>query len=234
MWLVALALACNDESGAEATGAAGTYPTTLPNLTLSGAPGETTTEAGSESQGSTTGAEATTEGAVTTGGGGPKFDLGDDTGPGTTSGPDDALCPCAPKLDLIYVLSDDRELWTYDPLGNSFELVGPLGCPTTDGTFSMGVGRDGFAWIQTTIPQGPSNYVGDLFRLDVTNPQIASTRTMCPAPTGGSTSAWRSCRRAPTTRATRCTASTGTARRGCGRRGPGPASSGCSTRSPCR
>ncbi|MCY0994186.1 hypothetical protein OV203_44060 [Nannocystis sp. ILAH1] len=171
VWLVALVLACNDESGAEATGAAGTYPTTLPNLTLSGAPGETTTEVGSESQGSTTGAEATSEGAVTTGGGGPKFDLGDDTGPSTTTGPDDVLCPCAPKLDLIYVLSDDRELWTYDPLGNSFELVGPLGCPTTDGTFSMGVGRDGFAWIQTTLPQGPSNYVGDLFRLDVTNPQ---------------------------------------------------------------
>lgn len=160
VWLVALALACHEDSGASASAAAGTAPTTLPDLTLPG----TASETGSETEPSS----GTADGSSTapTSSGGPKFDLGEDD----STGPDGALCPCAPKLDLIYVLSDDRELWTYDPLANSFALVGPLGCPTTDGTFSMGVGRDGFAWIQTTIPQGVSNYVGDLFRLDVTNP----------------------------------------------------------------
>lgn len=161
---VALALACNDESGAGTTGAAASGPT-LPNLTLPDA----TTAAGT----TTTGTPTTSDGpgAGTTGESGLKFDLGEGSGTMTSDGPGDPLCPCAPKLDRIYVLSDDRELWTYDPLANQFALVGPLGCPTTDGTFSMGVGRDGFAWIQTTIPQGLSNYVGDLFRLDVSNPQ---------------------------------------------------------------
>lgn len=173
-WLVVLALACNSEPGTQATGAAASGPT-FPSLTLPEGTGEASSDSdgGTVGTGTTTGAPTTADdpGAPTTGGSGPKFDLGEDTGPVATTGPDDALCPCAPKLDLIYVLSDDRELWTYDPLTNSFALVGPLGCPTTDGTFSMGVGRDGFAWIQTTIPQGISNFVGDLFRLDVSNPQ---------------------------------------------------------------
>lgn len=170
-----MVLACNPESGGDASGASA-VPLTWPGLTLpddtssgsTGGSGET------ESGGSTVAATGTSDdpGPTTTTGGGVKFDLGDDTGEMTSEGPPpDALCPCAAKLDLIYVLSDNRELWTYDPLSNEFALVGPLGCPTTDGTFSMGVGRDGFAWIQTTIPQGVSNYVGDLFRLDVTNPQ---------------------------------------------------------------
>jgi len=101
---------------------------------------------------------------------GPKFDLGDATGGADTGAQE--MCPCAPKLDLIYLLSDDRELWTYAPLSNTFTMIGPLGCPTTDGTFSMGVGRDGKAWIQTTYLDDAINqtYIGDLFILDVNDP----------------------------------------------------------------
>jgi hypothetical protein len=51
-------------------------------------------------------------------------------------------------------------------------MIGALGCPTTDGTFSMGVGRDGKAWVQTTYPVDlfGDTYIGDLFVLDVNNP----------------------------------------------------------------
>ncbi len=132
--------------------------------------GEAATSAtGGGEEGLTTGGSAPATSDAT---GGPKFDLtGGETGaPETTMGPDEA-CPCAPKLDLIYVLSDDRELWTYDPPNNAFTLIGALGCPTTDGTFSMGVGRDGKAWVQTTYPVGfGDTYIGDLFVLDVNNP----------------------------------------------------------------
>jgi hypothetical protein len=146
-----------------------------PSLSISGTapPPGTETTAGDST--GTTGEPVTTGGpgpGVTSEDMNPKFDLGDETGaPDTTTG-NDAACPCAPKLDLIYVLSDSRELWTYDPPNNTFELVGELGCPTADGTFSMGVGRDGKAWVQTTFTDDPFNgpYMGDLFVLDVNNP----------------------------------------------------------------
>lgn len=109
----------------------------------------------------------------------PKFDLG---GSEATTGVDET-CPCAPKLDLIYVLSDERELWTYDPEQNVFAMVGALGCPTSDGTFSMGVGRDGKAWIQTTTSQGQGN-VGDLFVLDVNDPANCSDPGYTPGANG--------------------------------------------------
>lgn len=173
LWIAAAALACSTESGADGTTGGATSPMTLTNLTLPG----TSTGAGS-SGGGTEGATGTGEGSTTAEGTGEpvtstttgvKFDLGIDTTTSTT-GPPDAMCPCAPKLDLIYVLSDSRELWTYDPVANSFALVGPLGCPTADQTFSMGVGRDGYAWIQTTRTNDFVNYIGDLFLLDVNNP----------------------------------------------------------------
>lgn len=118
-------------------------------------------ETGPASEAATTAASMPTTGETTTP---PKFDLGE---PATTGG--ETTCPCAPKLDLIYVLSDDRELWTYDPAQNVFAMVGALGCPTRDGTFSMGVGRDGKAWVQTSTAQGDAS-AGDLFILDVNDP----------------------------------------------------------------
>lgn len=163
-WLIgSLLVACGD-SGYDPTATAPTSLTTLttlPPLTS----GET------ESSGGSTEASASEPATSTSSGGGPKFDVGEETAGGSTGGGPDPLCPCAPKLDLIYVLSDDRELWTYDPEANAFAMVGALGCPTTAGTFSMGVGRDGFAWVQTTeLDPITLNSIGDLFRLDVTNP----------------------------------------------------------------
>jgi hypothetical protein len=174
--LALLVLSCGDDEGDD--GATSGVSVSVGSVSISGSPSpasgmDTTADAG-------TGTGTDTGEVVTSGGPSPmtgettdglKFDLaGEETGaPETTMGPDDA-CPCAPKLDLIYVLSDNRQLWTYDPPNNSFAMVGALGCPTTDGTFSMGVGRDGKAWVQTTYPQGLNNYIGDLFVLDVNNP----------------------------------------------------------------
>lgn len=162
-----LVLACGGSEDDD-TGTASTVSASQGSISLSGptAAGATTTADDTTA----TGELVTTGGPVTSETNGPKFDLGDATG-----GPDtgvEEMCPCAPKLDLIYLLSDDRELWTYAPLSNAFTMIGPLGCPTTDGTFSMGVGRDGKAWIQTTYLEDQINqtYIGDLFLLDVNNP----------------------------------------------------------------
>ena len=172
---LALCLPACGDSGRSDDSASGTGGTTLPNLTTittAATSGDATGDGGSGSTSSAAGSTSGDSAGASTGGdSGPKFDLGVDTG-GSTTGGVDTMCPCADKLDLIYVLSDDRELWTYDPLKNSFAMVGALGCPTADGTFSMGVGRDGFAWIQTTAPVDifGTQYVGDLFRLDVNDP----------------------------------------------------------------
>ncbi|MCA9638658.1 MAG: hypothetical protein KC420_21660, partial [Myxococcales bacterium] len=129
--------------------------------------------AATDSSGGGSGTEGATSDASVGSSGGFKFDIGGDSESAgdTTGGPDYSMCPCGDKLDLIYVLSDDRELWTYDPTFNVFSKVGDLGCPTSDGTFSMGVGRDGKAWIQTThLDLNQGIYIGDLFELDVINP----------------------------------------------------------------
>ncbi len=107
----------------------------------------------------------------------------DDTSDSSTTGPDDSMCPCAPNSDLIYVLSDDRELWTYNPNNNLFALVGALNCPTPNSTFSMGVGRDGYAWVQDTASQGLTN-IGDLFELNVNNPADCSDPGYTPGANG--------------------------------------------------
>lgn len=157
----------DDGDGGDATAGTGASPASISisaSMPSSDPNGPTTGggETGSASDAGTTGAATADTGDTMAP---PKFDLGE---PDTTTGAA-TMCPCAPKLDLIYVLSDERELWTYDPDQNAFAMVGALGCPTNDGTFSMGVGRDGKAWIQTTTSQGDGN-VGDLFVLDVNNP----------------------------------------------------------------
>ena len=93
---------------------------------------------------------------------------GDGDGDSTTGdgdGDGDADCSdCAANTDLIYVLSDDAELWSFDPATNMFALVGALNCGTSTpfGTFSMSVSRAGIAWVMFQDNQ--------LYQIDVNNP----------------------------------------------------------------
>lgn len=76
-----------------------------------------------------------------------RADAGEDAPVGADGGP---LCGCTPGAhgSRIFVLSDDAELWSFDPLTLAFELVvGPV-CATTDRPFSMAVDPRGLAWIQ--------------------------------------------------------------------------------------
>jgi len=87
----------------------------------------------------------------------------DDDGPTRDSGPveSDAFtppdafagdagrgCACAPGLhqDLVFLLSDDGELWSFDPRSNEFAFVAG---PVCSGVmpFSMAVDEQGVAWI---------------------------------------------------------------------------------------
>lgn len=99
----------------------------------------------------------------------PKLDAGGGGG-GTGSDADDSACPCGDNADLVYLLSDSAELWTYDPASNAFNQLGTFDCPGVaplDSTFSMGVARSGTAWVMFS----PS---GDIYHVDVNDANACS------------------------------------------------------------
>ncbi len=87
---------------------------------------------------------------------------GDETGDDSTGTEGMQACTCAQNTDLIYVLSDDAELWSFDPDTLMFTQITPsLGCPQTD-TFSMSVDRNGIAHVMFQND--------DIYTIDVNNP----------------------------------------------------------------
>ena len=56
---------------------------------------------------------------------------------------------CDHTSDLVYVVDREEEaLYLYSPLDHSFELVGPLRCGGHGTPGSMGVSRDGYAYVR--------------------------------------------------------------------------------------
>jgi len=91
-------------------------------------------------------------------------------GDGDTSGDGDGdmmeVCECAENTDLIYVLSDDAELWSFDPANLEFEqITDALGCPSNN-TFSMSVDRNGVAFVMFQND--------DIYTIDVNNPNMCA------------------------------------------------------------
>jgi len=71
-------------------------------------------------------------------------------------------CPCAQGTELIYALSDQGTLLSFDPVDLTFAHVADVACGGMHDTFSMGVSRKGRAWIQYSS--------GDLFTVDINEP----------------------------------------------------------------
>jgi len=68
---------------------------------------------------------------------------------------------CAPDALFVYVVSQQNDIYRFDPPAKTFNLVWPLTCVVPAGQVpnSMAVDRDGIAWInyndfQATNPQG--------------------------------------------------------------------------------
>jgi len=83
---------------------------------------------------------------------GPQTETGSgETGETSTTGVVDA-CPCPDLVvgldDGIFVLSKTAQLWKYFPVKNELQMLGALDCGLPPSTFSMGVDREGFAWVQ--------------------------------------------------------------------------------------
>lgn len=168
------------QSGMEGTDSSVTSGST------SGAPDDTSTGPGPTSQTETGPGETTTMPVETT--------LPDDTtgAPDDTTGtpPDDTTggenttdveaCPC-PDLDVplddgIFVLSKTAALWKFFPKTNQFMMLGAVQCGLPPSTFSMGVDREGFAWVQFSDMQ--------IRKVDVTDPSNCSDPGFVPLQQG--------------------------------------------------
>jgi hypothetical protein len=74
------------------------------------------------------------------------------------------ICDCADNTDLIYVMSDNGQLYSFDPVNNQFALItNNLGCPQNQ-AFSMSVDRNGLAHVMFQND--------DIYTIDVNNPNM--------------------------------------------------------------
>lgn len=78
--------------------------------------------------------------------------------------PPDEACPCEVGDDNIFLLSEDGEIWTFDPRTLSFDYVATA-CRGWDSPFSMAVSRKARAWIQYDA--------GKVLTLDLKDPNAA-------------------------------------------------------------
>jgi len=62
-------------------------------------------------------------------------------------------------VTYIYVITDDEDLYRFDPTRSSFGRIGPVRCPTTSTANSMAVDRGGTAYV--------GFHDGSLFEVDV-------------------------------------------------------------------
>ena len=93
-------------------------------------------------------------------------DSGGDSAPDAHADSDvPETCHCLPGIhnDVIVVISDDSELWTYDPRSNEFEQITLARCFGGARPFSMAVDNHGVAWILYSDLE-------DIFTIDVNSP----------------------------------------------------------------
>lgn len=77
---------------------------------------------------------------------------------------------------LVYVMSSDNQLASFDPATGTFKTIGTIACPTTDGgqPFSMAVDRKGVAYTVFSDRTGGSDE-GKLFRVSTATAACVET-----------------------------------------------------------
>jgi hypothetical protein len=87
-------------------------------------------------------------------------------------------CPSASST-LVFVFTDQSELFTFDPTAFTFTQLGMLTCPTrTPGAmpFSMAVDRHGTAYVEFADSVSNTAVIDGLFRVEVSGPTCTSTQ----------------------------------------------------------
>lgn len=98
---------------------------------------------------------------------------GADTGPGT---PESGVVPvpirdagraasCSEAAQLVYVLSDRNDLYSFRPNLRQFTRIGALRCPTSAQPNSMAIDRDAVAWVNY-VESGLGDAAGTIYRVN--------------------------------------------------------------------
>jgi hypothetical protein len=83
-------------------------------------------------------------------------------------------CPSVSST-LVFVFTEESQLFTFDPTSFTFTPLGTLGCPTATPSalpFSMAVDRHGTAYVEFAN----GNVIDGLFRVQVTGPTCTPTQ----------------------------------------------------------
>ena len=92
--------------------------------------------------------------------GGTTGNLGGDGSSGTTGD------GCSDAAKLIYVLSAQNDLYSFDPLAKKFTKIGALGCQTDMTPNSMAISRDATAWVNYVRASGAgTDTAGSVFKV---------------------------------------------------------------------
>jgi hypothetical protein len=120
------------------------------------------------------GAGTTATGPSTTGGLGGGFGVGAGTGTGGS------VPGCTVAAELVYVLSTNNQLFSFNPGQKEFSLIGTLGCSPPDPTAqpnSMAVDRTATAWVNyvSTDPISGTDSAGWVYQVSTKDASCAST-----------------------------------------------------------
>lgn len=80
---------------------------------------------------------------------------------------------CSEAAQLVYVLSDANELYSFRPNLRQFTRIGRLRCPTTASPNSMAIDRDAVAWVNY-VESGLGDSAGSLYRVSTTDASCTS------------------------------------------------------------
>lgn len=73
---------------------------------------------------------------------------------------------CIEAAKLVYVLSDDNNLYSFDPPSKAFTKIGPLKCATDMSPNSMAVDRNAIAWVNYVKEGLSGDSKGAIYKVD--------------------------------------------------------------------
>lgn len=79
-----------------------------------------------------------------------------------------AAAGCSEAAQLVYVLSDRNELYSFRPNLRQFTRIGSLRCPTAASPNSMAIDRDAVAWVNY-VESGLGDSAGSIYRVNTTD-----------------------------------------------------------------
>ncbi len=74
-----------------------------------------------------------------------------DVAPGGGDDTDDGPCPCVGTGEGIYLLTDDMQMWTFDPDSLEFEHLGAIECPSEGEFQALAIDRQGHAMLSYVL-----------------------------------------------------------------------------------